>query len=397
MRILIVNSWYFPNMKGGAEQSTKLLAENLLNAGHQVAVLSGDGVSAQNKVEEVNGVSVYRIRTALTKEWHGAKKVYRKLIDLKNKQLEDAFDDICQDFRPDVIHTNSLSGISFCLWKLAADRKIPVVHTLRDYSVCSPKGVFECPENVKIPYKAFLQYYAKKGCAWSEFVPYVTAPSEFTLKALLNRGYFSNAKSECVVNAVNVDLNEVKQNIQMRKEQSRKKKVILYAGRLLELKGVRLLIDTFRELNYEDVELRICGEGELEAYVKENASKDKRIIYCGQLSQQQLNEEYLKADFVVMPSLWDEPFGRIVIEANKHGAPVLGSNRGGIPEIIRTIHGGEVFASDDKQDFKQKLVQFIEMDCYDNYYAGIIQNIEKYSVSQQVKNFEKIYKQLVEE
>ena len=38
---------------------------------------------------------------------------------------------------------------------------------------------------------------------------------------------------------------------------------------------------------------------------------------------------------MIIPSLWNEPFGRVVIEAYSHNKPVIGANRGGIPEIIK--------------------------------------------------------------
>jgi glycosyltransferase involved in cell wall biosynthesis len=43
------------------------------------------------------------------------------------------------------------------------------------------------------------------------------------------------------------------------------------------------------------------------------------------------------ADVAVVPSVWDEPFGRTVIEGMATGIPVLGSRVGGIPEILGPI------------------------------------------------------------
>ena len=39
-------------------------------------------------------------------------------------------------------------------------------------------------------------------------------------------------------------------------------------------------------------------------------------------------------DILVVPSIWNEPFGRVTVEAYSHGVPVVGANTGGIPEVI---------------------------------------------------------------
>ena len=63
MKILIVSSYYYPNMLGGTEHSIKLLAEGLKDRGHEVFVISSD--KRDNKFEEINGVKVYRINFLL--------------------------------------------------------------------------------------------------------------------------------------------------------------------------------------------------------------------------------------------------------------------------------------------------------------------------------------------
>ena len=55
MRVLIVNTFYYPNMQGGAEQSVKLLAENFLKHGNTVAIYCADAKDGKKTVEEING------------------------------------------------------------------------------------------------------------------------------------------------------------------------------------------------------------------------------------------------------------------------------------------------------------------------------------------------------
>ena len=55
-----------------------------------------------------------------------------------------------------------------------------------------------------------------------------------------------------------------------------------------------------------------------------------------------------KAKAVVMPSLFPEPFGRIPVEANKLGVPVVVTDRGGLPEIIESNATGVISNADSK-------------------------------------------------
>ena len=60
MRILIVNTYYYPNLIGGTENSIKILAENLVKSNNTVAVYSVDNNNKELKKEKINNVEIYR-------------------------------------------------------------------------------------------------------------------------------------------------------------------------------------------------------------------------------------------------------------------------------------------------------------------------------------------------
>lgn len=391
MNILFVNSWYYPNMKGGAEQSTKLLAEGMAEMGHSVSVISGDAAENEEERDIVNGVRVYRLKTHL----HGSsenifRKIQFKLIDVKNRKIKKFFDEVCSSEEPDVIHTNSLAGISPYIWKLAHEKKIPVVHTIRDYSLCSPRGIYESAAQAKMPYRVFLDYYVRKMKKYSRFVDIVTAPSDYTLGKLLDDGFFASSEHRCIFNAIRLDMEETRKFLQSRRQKKSKAKTAIFVGRLIPIKGILLLVSSFRKIKLPDVKLIVCGEGDYGEELRRMAKDDSRIIFRGHLTQQELEKEYIVSDFAVIPSLWDEPFGRVVIEANKYGLPVITSNRGGIPEIIREMKSGVMFESED--EFTELLENFFERENFDRFYDNIELNIEKYSITAQLKSFEELYK-----
>ncbi|MCL4435508.1 MAG: glycosyltransferase family 4 protein [Thaumarchaeota archaeon] len=107
---------------------------------------------------------------------------------------------------------------------------------------------------------------------------------------------------------------------------------VLFVGRLIAAKGVMQLISAMEYLS--DVDCLIVGDGPLSETIRRIASNRKNIIYFGKVDTKTLAKVYSAADITVVPSLYEEPFGRVISEALSCGTPVIASNRGGIPDIL---------------------------------------------------------------
>lgn len=123
---------------------------------------------------------------------------------------------------------------------------------------------------------------------------------------------------------------------------------LLYIGRLVEVKGIHLLIAAVREMVEEkdDITLTIVGEGEyrtsLEKQVKDGLL-EKRILFEG--AQRDIGKYFNQADGFIYPSIWQEVFGISIVEAMEAGIPCIGFHVGGIPEIIKD--GANGFIAED--------------------------------------------------
>lgn len=327
MRIVIVCTLYPPYILGGAEKSTALLAEGLLKQGHDVFVITTGQEDDQVKI---NGINVYRLKNRNIywrypqRDKPLLKKAIWHLLDIYNVFYQKSLKRIFTSIHPDIVHTGNLCGLSCCVWKVAKSMDIPIVHTLRDYYLLCPqqtmlKGTKSCDTQCFV-----CKEYSLVKKAMSEKVDAVVGISKFILSLHKKYGYFKNAKYDCVIP------NSVKQ--EKIGEYVHKSRDVGYIGRLSPEKGIEFMINAFRKSNNKNnIKLRIAGMGnkKYEDYLKQKYN-DENIIFLGQCNQ---SDFFNTISLLVVPSLWNEPFGRVVIEAYSHHVPVFMSNNGGLKEL----------------------------------------------------------------
>ncbi|MCC6614647.1 MAG: glycosyltransferase family 4 protein [Anaerolineae bacterium] len=113
-----------------------------------------------------------------------------------------------------------------------------------------------------------------------------------------------------------------------------------YFGRLVEEKGVHLLLDAAARLP-GDWQLLILGGGPMQTALAERASHlgiAQRVTFLPQVVSMQMPSLYYQIDVLALPSLtrsnWKEQFGRVLVEAMMSGVPVVGSDSAAIPGVV---------------------------------------------------------------
>ncbi|NOZ06113.1 MAG: glycosyltransferase family 4 protein [Chloroflexi bacterium] len=120
---------------------------------------------------------------------------------------------------------------------------------------------------------------------------------------------------------------------------------ILFVGRLIERKGVPYLIEAMAHLNRQTpaATLNIVGTGSEQAALEQMATERgirDDIRFLGRVSSQELAHLYATCDAFALPSIVDrhgdtEGLGVVLLEAMSHGRPVVATNVGGIPDIVK--------------------------------------------------------------
>lgn len=398
MRILIVNTFYYPNMQGGAEQSVKLLAEGLVKKGHQVGIYCVDSRNGNRENAEHNGVTIYRFtsndfnlyRFSYDKKSVGKlEKVQQKLLCYWNVKCRKDFEAVCKDFKPDVVHSNTIYGMSYMIWKAAYKYKIPVVHTIRDIAIVSPVQYgHKTNRIIRMIHRIYMRSFTK-------YVSGVTAPSMYTLTTSLATGCFRRARvKKCIFNSVDIKHKEIEAIMKEKQTRTSPHIKFMYAGRLVYFKGIEHMIRAFQSMKYKDCELSICGSGEMEEYVKTCCARNPNIVFYGKLGNEELAQKYKESDVLLVPSVWPEPFGRVLIEGNKYGLPVIAGCCGGMPEIIKNTHGGEIYEPGNADKLAELMDKFAERKIYKKYFDSILHTIDLYHIDRQIDEFQKVYSEI---
>jgi glycosyltransferase involved in cell wall biosynthesis len=144
-------------------------------------------------------------------------------------------------------------------------------------------------------------------------------------------------------------------------------KRILYAGRLIDLKGVDYLIRALPAVlkKFSETKLVVVGAGPMKddlMNLSARLSLSDKVIYIDKVPQEKLLEFYTSANLFVLPSIVNEKgetegLGVVLLEAMACGLPVVGSDVGGIPDIIKDGETGLLARQKEPDSLAEKITR----------------------------------------
>jgi len=354
MRVLHLSSLYAPHAFGGAERVVQTLAEGLSKRGMEVGVAHIAPRSSPPALK--NGVKVFPLRhrnplwIEQAARYPGVVRTLNKIATLFNVLTAADFDRLLADFRPDIVHTHSMVEIPPRMWKLAKARGASVVHTLHDYDLlCIRAALFKGERRCDNPHLACAAFSSVKR-RYHVHIDQVVGVSDAILRAHVQRGLFGHLKPE----ERHVVWNPVKPVARPApgKPCADSPFTFGFLGRLVPEKGILTLLEACARLRAQGWRLRIAGRAPAgDAALRERFAAS-HIEWVGYVEP----GEFLGGiDTLIVPSAWHEPFGLTTVEAYAAGVPVLGSDIGGISEIIRQVDPGALFRPADPESLAQKM------------------------------------------
>lgn len=166
----------------------------------------------------------------------------------------------------------------------------------------------------------------------------------------------------------------------------------LYIGRITEEKGIHYAIEAAKAAG---VKLLIAGrsyatEGYWHKHLEPHID-GKNVRYVGEANLERKIELYRNAKGLLFPTQYDEVFGLVMIEAMSCGTPVIGWNKGSVPEVIQDGETGYLVNSVEEMiEAIKKIDKISRKACRDR--------VEKlFSVEKMVQGYLKVYHRIVKE
>ncbi len=396
--ILFISEYYPPAVMGGGEINLQLTAEALARKGCKISVITSHARGCPAE-EEKNGIRIYRwlrtgsspgnIMSNISRNFLFPSSIVRSVSRfLAEHTVQHTVDAIPVD----AIH---FIGASVSAAPALKKHNIPLIATVESFPALCPKGdrlykgKEECRHVCSLPLfmgcQQFCSAIGKLQNRW--FIRYnlpalsliysrysrlrralrdckLVAISRYVQRLLQQHGL----ESALIPNAFeltpffhlhdrkNVQKDAQKGNAQKDSTQKdrrdqKTKLVVLYVGAFISSKGPQVLLEALKELKQNEelrqteerkhnsipnIRCELYGDGilrkQLQQLIDEYAL-DAELF--PPVPYEKMPQLYANADIVVFPSLWPEPFGRIPVEAMAAGKPIIASNIGAIPEIVR--------------------------------------------------------------
>lgn len=355
MKVLLVHKFF--HITGGAEvfffETSRILEEH----GHEVAHFST--LASKNRPSQF---SPYFVNPPDFKKGNLFKRISAIGNIIYSRSTKMNFERLLIDFKPDIVHVFAMfTHLSPSLLDACRKRSIPVVMSCNDYKHICP--------NYKMYHHGRLCEECKDGKYYYSILN----------KCCQNSMAYSVAS--CLESTAHHYMNILKKNVHMflfASEFMAKKTeefwgkgsfhwekllnpfdstkyiasheysdYFLFFGRVIEEKGVDVLLSAMKQV--PDTRLILVGDGPQLVQIKELAHnlRLRNVEFVGPKWGDELDNLLKFARFIVVPSIWHENFPYVIVQSFALGKAVIGTDRGGIPELIKDGENGYIYPADD--------------------------------------------------
>lgn len=393
MRILLVNKFHY--RKGGAETYYLTVGSELERMGHEVAYFSmrhPDNLPCKWDKYFVTQREYNNVKNPLKAARDGMALIY-------SPEAKRNFQALCEEFRPDVVHLNNVHRqitLSILDAPYLRENRVPVFYTAHDYVTVCPGYLMldgdgrvcdACLEDGHyrhcIVNRCVKGSRAKSALAAMEAsfnrahksnqrIDRAIAPSRFMRSKLIEGGwpedkvvFLQNFADDAILDrASNAGADAT----------DRDNPYLLFFGRLSVEKGVDTLLRAFDDASPnlpQDMRLVVVGDGPDAAEFKALASSldcASRIEFAGYQTGDALQSYVERASLAISSSRCRENMPYSIVEAFAAGTPVVGTNIGGIPELVDEGKTGFICEPGDVQSMADAILRgasaFLEQPAY---------------------------------
>jgi len=365
MKVVFANNYLY--LRGGSERVMLDEMGLLERIGHKIVPFS--------RSCEKNISTVYDELFLPIVDYESMGRFFKALavVDvIYSNQMKKQFSLLLKQERPTLVHGHNIySGLTYSIIDAAKSSSTPFVLTLHDLKLACPsylmlnKGeicercgtgkfwnciVQRChKESLAASITVSLEAYFNKLFGKYDWISRFICPSRFLLEKIASTG-IPREKLVYLSNGLNPAVYE---------EHFSNAGYALFVGRLSKEKGVITLLNAFKDLT---IPLRIAGTGPLENECREFVELHamNHVTIEGYCQGDKLKYLYQQSSFVIVPSEWYENAPMSILEAFAYGKPVVGSNLGGIPELVLPDETGLLFEAGNIDSLSDAVSQLMD-------------------------------------
>jgi glycosyltransferase involved in cell wall biosynthesis len=345
VRVLLVHNRYRSAAPSGENRVVDTEQAALAAAGHEVELFGRSS-------DDIEG-------------WSRAKKATLPARVIWSRETRRDLAAAIAGFAPDVVHVhNTFPLLSSAVLYACRDSGVPVVATIHNYKLACASGDFfrqgavchDCAQG--LPVKGALRGCYRDSRAATAPVALAMTAHRPAWRSLVSAYIFISAAQRDLLAGLRLPSDRVfvRHNLipQRAAPRAEREPVVVYAGRLDEAKGARLLMagwDSYRAgAGDGGLRLVIAGAGPLEQEVAAWAATRPSVELVGQVDRDRCSDLMARARGVLLPSAWEETFGLVVVEAMAVGTPPIASGHGSFTELISSEVDGVLFRPGDPAD-----------------------------------------------
>jgi len=362
MRVILAHKFHY--LAGGAEVFVFEVARVLREHGHEVAhfsTLDERNLPAEHADYFVKAPE-YRAGSVLKRAVDFTKIVYYREARKKFAQL-------IQDFKPDIVHAFGIYvQISPSILYACKEAGVPVVMSCNDHKhICANHGMYhhgrDCDECKFHRFWGPLLRPVANRCCHGSLAFSLANGIEVAIHGLLD-AYRRNVHTFLFASEYMARRTEEfwakdtfrwrmlrnPLDISSQKYSEESDDFCLYFGRLMTAKGCQVLVEAMHHV-HPGIRLVIVGDGPQEEELHEQVARLglSNVEFTGPKWGEELDPYLARARFVIVPSVWNENFPYVVLQAFASGKPVIGASRGGIPELVCDGKYGLVYDAHDPE------------------------------------------------
>jgi len=367
VRIAILVPLFPPKRLGGTEIAAYNIAKHLATRSHHVHVITSlDKGLSKESIED--GFHIHRVSRQKVK-FLGIISYWLKVFWLLKK------------INPDIVHTQSIgAGIPGVLAKKILKR---------------PYVVWGRGSEIYLPWR-FKEVISKLVLRNADAVIALTEDMKREIRKICDKDIY------VIPNGVDLERfeNLSRENIRRKLEITNEQKIVIFAGTLRPIKGVKYLIQAMNIIRQKNTKasLMLIGDGEerqsLEELVKESNLGDC-VTFVGQVPNEEVLEYMAASDVFVLPSL-SEGFPLVILEAMASGLPIVATKVGGLPEIIKEGDNGFLVEPKDSVEITEKVLLLLQgKELRQRIAKNNRQRAKDYAWAKVVDSVEQVYQKVV--